>query len=600
MFDKQTKHLANIYTKLRTEADDLDNSPEVKKVSPEDIIRMKKEVKSVANGLIRKINAPDLHGQRSEWNVHGNILKRLRVNVLTPGDPKYNSLPTMAVDNSGNLYINYDFYNELKEDAKKNKLDEKSYIEGVFLHEAFHIYNETFARAGDRNMGLWNVATDYVMNRDLVKGGWKLPSLGLIPERRNNNEYWVNVDLQGIAHAAARGGQILDLDIEDTQLEFEITDSTCEEVYDQFQDKFKDIPPELAEAIKKALEEKGEEMDQHPTEAEEGEPGEPGEEGDDVLKKIAKEAAEEATENEQELPERDDEESRPEKGDEDDQPSGGQGSKGTGTIDVSKLDEICKQYDWTKILKGYLSGSLSNQPSGTPERIKVRDPSTYDDYFLGGMKRGRYRTLPPGLKKKTVTRHGEGNMLHGVFVLDTSGSMSYIMEAVRYGLACMCKQLKDRLKIAIVHQERYVDPNSFIELDGNDTIENMVKAMDDAWAQTETGGYGPDILDAVKYLADNFSNSPKYKHFFVVSDAVWTDSVGEPNNFAKQLLDYISQLSPGGIKNDGLCILRADTGGKNWHPFERHLNMENVSTDLQQKIFKLTNYLDIEFKRSGI
>ena len=205
MFDRSGKDLGSLYTRVvLTEQD----QPEPVKLTMREITQMRNEVTEISRNLIRKLNAPVHRGEQAPWNVHGNILKRLKVTVLTPDMPKANQLKTMAVSNNGDLFINYEFYKQLQQTAQKEGMDQNAYIEGVFMHEAFHVYNETFARQGDRNPGLWNVATDYVMNRDLLKAGFALPSLGLIPEQRGD-EYWVNIDVRGIAHAAAQGGQIL-------------------------------------------------------------------------------------------------------------------------------------------------------------------------------------------------------------------------------------------------------------------------------------------------------------------------------------------------------------------------------------------------------
>lgn len=612
MFDKHNKRLASIYKHILQENTSSDPEPP-RDISAREVIAMKREVTDISINLIRRINTPDHRGVRSEWNVHGNILKRLKVNVLTPKDPKFKELSTMAVDNAGNLYINYDFYNQLKVDAVENGLNEVDYIEGVFMHEAFHVYNETFARRGDRNPGLWNVATDYVMNRDLLKGPFKLPPLGLIPEKRGD-EWWINVDLRGIEHAANRGGQILDLDLEDTNLEFDITNSTCEQVHAQFEDKFKDIPPELAEQIQKILEEMGEEMDTHPSD-EDGEPSdEEGPPEETPLEKIAKEAVTEAEENDQEVPDRDNEEERapPPPGGEPDTGTGDQqGQLGQGEIEISKLDQICSQYVWNDILKGYLAGSLKDR--GDPITNIKRNASTYDDMILGMRKGGRFKTLPPGLKKTTTYQSGEGDTLHGVFCLDTSGSMWSIMEAVRYGLACMAKQLKSKLKIALVHQEKHVDVPSFIELNGSDTIKTLIDQMNIAWRGTKTGGAGPDFMEAVKYFAENFRGSSKYKHFFIVTDGYWTDheNSGSTNdgkvkwsnnqeywNIASQ---FIQQITPGRIRNDGLCILRAIKYTSNEHPMvDQDLGLNSLDPGFGANIIKMINYLDINFNTEGL
>jgi hypothetical protein len=80
---------------------------------------------------------------------------------------------TMAVDKLGNIYINVDFL--------LNELTLKETI-GVLAHEVSHIYNLTFPRQKGRIHELWNIATDYSMNRDIISAKLELPEFGLIPK----------------------------------------------------------------------------------------------------------------------------------------------------------------------------------------------------------------------------------------------------------------------------------------------------------------------------------------------------------------------------------------------------------------------------------
>ena len=82
------------------------------------------------------------------------------------------SIPTMAVDNNGNIYINPNF--------TMNELSFEETI-GVLVHEAFHHVNLTFYRGKGKDPHLWNVATDYIMNRDILEMGAALPALALLP-----------------------------------------------------------------------------------------------------------------------------------------------------------------------------------------------------------------------------------------------------------------------------------------------------------------------------------------------------------------------------------------------------------------------------------
>jgi len=99
------------------------------------------------------------------------IFSKLNIVYTTDG------IDTMAVDDFGNVYINPKF------GAKD--LTAKQFL-GVIVHETFHILNETFARKHQRNHKIWNICTDYVMNRDIIDDGFELPSIGCIPEKNGN------------------------------------------------------------------------------------------------------------------------------------------------------------------------------------------------------------------------------------------------------------------------------------------------------------------------------------------------------------------------------------------------------------------------------
>ena len=71
----------------------------------------------------------------------------------------------MAVDDNSNIYINPEFVlKELSDDETT----------GVLAHETMHNATLSLFRLRGRNMKLWNIATDYVMNRDLLEMGLKL------------------------------------------------------------------------------------------------------------------------------------------------------------------------------------------------------------------------------------------------------------------------------------------------------------------------------------------------------------------------------------------------------------------------------------------
>ena len=97
-----------------------------------------------------------------------------------------NETQTMGVGPTGDLFINRDFFQKLvREDS------DGSTALGVFEHEALHIFNYTHSRKDrgvTRSHQLWNVATDYIMNRSLRDSGVKLPAGILMPERVGNKD----------------------------------------------------------------------------------------------------------------------------------------------------------------------------------------------------------------------------------------------------------------------------------------------------------------------------------------------------------------------------------------------------------------------------
>jgi predicted metal-dependent peptidase len=124
------------------------------------------------------------------WQFFGYLLSDLSTCLTYDMD-------TMAVDDFGNIYINPYFMLYVLSDAE---------TVGVLAHEVLHIANLThFRGANVKNFKLWNIATDYVMNRDLIKMGLELPSFGCIPEtvggkdvipsKKEIPKYWHGIDM---------------------------------------------------------------------------------------------------------------------------------------------------------------------------------------------------------------------------------------------------------------------------------------------------------------------------------------------------------------------------------------------------------------------
>ena len=147
------------------------------------------------------------HQVFKRYPLFGILLRRLRI------VPTY-KIPTMAVDPNFNIYINPDF--------TMNELDFEETI-GVLVHEAFHHINLTFTRTKYRIPELWNIATDYIMNRDILEMGAKLPSLALLCVKKGDKFIIERLpDMLLNKYYQKTGSLISDIDI---------TDLSAEELY---------------------------------------------------------------------------------------------------------------------------------------------------------------------------------------------------------------------------------------------------------------------------------------------------------------------------------------------------------------------------------
>tara|TARA_R110002126_G_scaffold260114_2_gene403094 strand:+ start:4884 stop:6161 length:1278 start_codon:yes stop_codon:yes gene_type:complete len=98
------------------------------------------------------------------------ILMNMQIEKTTHTD----QVPTMAVGQFGNLYWNKGFVDTLDTDELKF----------VLAHEVGHIATLTFQRLGKRDMTLWNIATDLIINYMLIDEGFRAPKNILVPDHR--------------------------------------------------------------------------------------------------------------------------------------------------------------------------------------------------------------------------------------------------------------------------------------------------------------------------------------------------------------------------------------------------------------------------------
>ena len=210
--------LQKLYKLVNEEPEKLPAAPEESNIlSPEEFHLFEQRLLRCKSNLYR--NHP----------FFGLILTRLHT-VPTQDD---RNCPTMGVDNCGNIYINPKFMGKLSFPE----------VIGVLAHECFHIANLTFFRKGNRDHKMWNVATDFAMNRDLLEMGMTLPKNGCIPINEGG-KWFIDINEEGIP-----------------PLKVEITELTCEEIYDALKPildeqnkKMKEFLEALSEAMDKLFE----------------------------------------------------------------------------------------------------------------------------------------------------------------------------------------------------------------------------------------------------------------------------------------------------------------------------------------------------------
>ena len=109
--------------------------------------------------------------------------------------------PTMGVDRYGNLIYDAGFVEGLNADQ----------IKAVLCHEAMHVATLTFRRQAYRDMMIWNIATDYIINWYLVNEQFELPKGCCVP------------DSKGIISIKKKDGRTAEVDA---------SEMTAEDLYD--------------------------------------------------------------------------------------------------------------------------------------------------------------------------------------------------------------------------------------------------------------------------------------------------------------------------------------------------------------------------------
>lgn len=143
--------------------------------------------------------------QRETVPLYYTVIKQLKIIPTLDID-------TLAVDACGNLWFNPSF---VQKDLIKNGDD--SMLKGVLVHEAMHLIDRTQARiitahrgaydkatsfgAGSEDIKIYqliheigNLAYDLIINRDIMKEGFKLPEFGIIAKKDENEHYMYEFD----------------------------------------------------------------------------------------------------------------------------------------------------------------------------------------------------------------------------------------------------------------------------------------------------------------------------------------------------------------------------------------------------------------------
>lgn len=143
--------------------------------------------------------------QRETVPLYYTVIKQLKIIPTLDID-------TLAVDACGNLW-----FNPLFVQKRLIKNGDDSLLKGVLVHEAMHLIDRTQARiitahrsaydkalsfnAGDEDVKIYqliheigNYAYDLIINRDVMKEGFKLPEFGIIAKKDENGHYIYEFD----------------------------------------------------------------------------------------------------------------------------------------------------------------------------------------------------------------------------------------------------------------------------------------------------------------------------------------------------------------------------------------------------------------------
>lgn len=173
---------------------------------------------------------------RAKFNLYrkypffGLLLQKMKTVPVGPEEEKMYGIDTMAVDNFRNIYINVRFTLGLTDDA----------VMGILAHEVMHIATLSFPRQRGRDQTLWNVATDFIMNRDLLIQGFTLMEGGCNPVDKGG--IWVVPPIPGL-----------------TSKDIDVTDMTAEQLYSALEPAYNKNKEKMEEMLGKLQEQ----LDKH-------------------------------------------------------------------------------------------------------------------------------------------------------------------------------------------------------------------------------------------------------------------------------------------------------------------------------------------------
>lgn len=161
---------------------------------------------------------------------------------------------TMAMDKDGNLWIGEDFFNDLTDESAVT----------IFAHELHHRFYEHVPQAVEKNydMQLWNFATDYAINRDLMKEGFNIANV-----KKVNGE-----KVEPLLPKRDVKGRFI-ITIQPTMEKIDVTNMGPLEIYI----KLKNIQEQVKDLIKQLKEQFGDNWDKQPAPGEDGDQSKDGE-----------------------------------------------------------------------------------------------------------------------------------------------------------------------------------------------------------------------------------------------------------------------------------------------------------------------------------